>query len=106
MGKIDPKIIKALRKFKEASAKKYHVLDIIFFGSRATGTYRKDSDIDLLVVVKEYDKGLYEKLITEWHDRQNIHYPVDFIQCSKKRFDEMSKGINIVSQALKEGMVI
>ena len=106
MGKIDPEILRLLKSFKDSVKERYNITNMVFFGSRATGTAHEDSDIDLIVVVKEYDKSLVGKLMAEWHEKQHIDYPVDFIQCSKRRFDEMSKGINIVIQALKEGVVI
>ncbi len=106
MGKIDPKIPNTIKKFKDSIKTKYHIKDMVFFGSMATGTATEGSDIDLIVVVDKYDKNIDETLIVECHDRDNIKYLVDFIQCSKKRFYELSKGINIVSQALKEGVVV
>lgn len=106
MGKSDPEILKMVKNFKESIKSKYNVVNIVFFGSRANGTAREDSDIDLIVVVRRYDKNLVEKLLTEWHEKQNIHYPVDFIQFSKEKFDELSKGINIVSQAVEDGIVV
>jgi predicted nucleotidyltransferase len=94
MGKIDPKIITIIKKFKAAVKDKYGVEKIVLFGSQARGEAKEGSDVDLIIVVKDYDKHLVENLMTEWHDRQHIRYPVDFMQYSKKRFDEMSKGIN------------
>ncbi|MGI0141551.1 MAG: nucleotidyltransferase family protein [Candidatus Micrarchaeales archaeon] len=106
MGKIDPKIIELLKGFKNVVHGKYGVIKLVLFGSTVTGKTTKDSDIDLIVVVRKYDKHLFEKLMEEWHEEQGIHYPVDFLQYSEGRFNEMSRGINIVSQALKEGIVI
>lgn len=95
-----------VKKFKESVKTKYGVEEMVLFGSNATGTANKDSDVDLIVVVKKYDKNLVAKLMGEWHEEQEIRYPVDFVQFSQKKFIELSKGINIVSQALKEGVVI
>lgn len=106
MGKVDPQIIESIKRFKAAVQDKYDIVDIIFFGSNVTGDAKEDSDVDLIVVVKNYDKHLIEKLLQEWHENLGIDYPVDFIQYSQKKFNELSKGINIVSQAIREGIVI
>ena len=106
MGKVDSQIINTIKNFKAAVQDKYGIVDIILFGSSVSGHVRKGSDIDLIIVVKNYDKQLVAKLLLEWHENLGIHYPVDFIQCSQKKFYELSKGINIVSQAIKEGIVI
>lgn len=38
--------------------RKEGVLSIIFFGSRVIGKYKKDSDLDVLIIVKDKAKGL------------------------------------------------
>jgi len=47
-------ITKAINEFVETASKKFPEIEsMVVFGSVARGTYDKDSDIDLLVVVKD-----------------------------------------------------
>ncbi|ODS36042.1 hypothetical protein BEH94_04670 [Candidatus Altiarchaeales archaeon WOR_SM1_SCG] len=48
-------ITKAINEFVETASKKFPEIEsIVVFGSVARGTYNKDSDIDLLVVVRDH----------------------------------------------------
>ena len=42
-----------VKRFKEEVANRYGIKRIILFGSAARGEMKKDSDIDLMVVVKK-----------------------------------------------------
>ncbi|GER93039.1 hypothetical protein A45J_0770 [hot springs metagenome] len=49
----------AIEAFKDALTSRLpeDILRIIFFGSRRRGIFRPDSDIDLLIVIREKKKG-------------------------------------------------
>lgn len=100
------KIIKELKEYKKKIAKKIKIDKMILFGSRAKGRYRKDSDVDLIVVSPNFRKKRFVKrpfiLYKEW----DLDYPTDILCYTPKEFAKMNKKINIVSQALKEGVVI
>ncbi len=107
--KPDKKVIDAIRKFKDGEQRKYGIEEIVLFGSQTEGTASQDSDVDLIVVVKNEIKDralLMTNLVREWHSKHNIDLPVDFLPYSKKEFTEMTRGVNIVSQALKDGTII
>ena len=52
--KLTPKEKKALKEFKKELEKKLktNLVQMVLFGSKARGDARKDSDIDVLIVVK------------------------------------------------------
>ncbi len=106
MGKVNPEIIKTLKLFKSRTSRKYNVEKMILFGSQADGTARADSDIDLIVVTRRKSKNLVAKLIDEWHVKQRIEYPVDFINYTKADFERESKRITLAKVALQEGIEI
>lgn len=111
MGKkANVEAINLARDFKEKAKDKYAIEKIILFGSQATGMTREGSDIDLLVVSEKFrnrDKAAsMSQLLEEWHLVQKKTVPVDFICLTPEEFDEMSKQITIVRQALKEGVAI
>lgn len=108
MGKPKSEIINIVKNFKRKAAKKYGIKKAILFGSQATGKTRKWSDIDLLIVSPKIKKRVefMSKLYGEWHIKQNINYPVDFICYTPEEFNRLSKQVTIVSQAIKEGIEI
>lgn len=55
---------KALQKFKEIlkTQLRENLVDIKLFGSRARGDARKDSDIDVLIIVKQENLQLYDRI--------------------------------------------
>ena len=79
---------------------------IILFGSAATGTMTRDSDIDLLVLEKSPNDPRRESMLLH-RSLRGLGYPVDVIVISTERFEE---GKDIVGgieyPANKHGKVI
>ncbi|MDY6968945.1 MAG: nucleotidyltransferase domain-containing protein [Spirochaetota bacterium] len=44
---------KAIASFKDVIDKKYNLIDIEIFGSKARGDYTKESDIDIMIILHE-----------------------------------------------------
>ena len=110
MDKRKSKLIKDLKKFKNSISKKYNPEKMIFFGSRASGKPHKDSDVDLIIVSKKFNKVRSLKrspeLYLEWHLNSDMDYPVDFICYTPEEFDKLKKQITMVKQAIEEGIEI
>lgn len=79
---------------------------IILFGSAATGTMTKDSDIDL-IVLEERPENPRAESVKLHRALSRIGYPVDVIVMSTERFEE-SKGVigGLAYPANKYGKVI
>ena len=96
------KIVNELRNFKRQNK----IEKLFFFGSRAYGKPHKYSDIDLIVVSKNFrGKGLLDrapKLYMQW----NMDYPVDFLCYTPKEFNKLKKQVTIVREAVREGIEI
>jgi predicted nucleotidyltransferase len=108
-GKPNRKVIEIVRRFKSQESRKYGIEKVILFGSQARGTQKKNSDIDLIIVVRNKIKdrpGFMTSLIKEWHSVHKINKPVDFLPYSVKEFNKLARGTTIVSQALSEGVVV
>lgn len=87
-----------------------HPEKIILFGSRASETARKDSDVDLLIVERE-PFGKNRSRLEEMHRLEkaigSIPLSTDLLVYSRDEFERYSKSINhIVAHAVQEGIVI
>ena len=81
---------------------------IILFGSHAKGKYREDSDIDIVVISKDFEgKGIFErsKMLgdVEWKLMEKFLVPLDIITMSPEDF---KKGVSPISQYARGGEII
>lgn len=106
MDKKKTEIIRGLKKFKDTIRDSYGVEKMVFFGSRATGKHRKDSDIDLILVSEKFRGKSFLKRPRGLYLHWPLDYPVDFICYTPEEFERLRKRITIVRQALEEGVVI
>lgn len=99
------KLVKNLKEFKKKIGKKYKVNEIILFGSRATNNYKKESDVDLIVVGRFKGRNSLKRappLYLEWE----LDLPVDFLCYTPQEFEKLRKKVSIVKEALSQGIVI
>ena len=105
MGK-DTAIIEGLIEFRKSVSKEIKVNQLLFFGSRATGKYKPDSDIDLLIVSNSFKNIKPFKRAIKLYDYWTLDYPVDFLCLTLKEFTRKRKQIGTIQQAIKEGIEI
>lgn len=102
MDKKKSEIIQKLKEFK----KQNKIDKMYLFGSMVAGRTHKYSDVDLLVVSKNFRrKGILERS-PELYMKWNLEYPVDFLCYSPEEFKNLKKQITIVRQAVKTGIRI
>lgn len=85
------------------------VKKIILFGSRAKGTYRKDSDCDFFVIIdKELNFSQKWEIIDDIKIRlAKLRIPNDIILKSEKEIEEARQDVGrITYYVLKEGVEI
>ncbi|MBI3051800.1 nucleotidyltransferase domain-containing protein [Candidatus Woesearchaeota archaeon] len=100
------RLIEQIKEFKKAN----RVERMIIFGSLATGSFTKDSDIDIIVVDRKFSgqdrlergKGFW----VSWHKKHKIPRPVDFLFYSPEEFRRQSGKVSIVSEAIREGIEV
>ena len=95
-----------VKMFKKQVGKRIDVAKMIFFGSRANGGFTKDSDFDLLVVSKDFEGLNKSKRSPVLHMIWGFDYPVDLLCYTPKEFRRSLNGINIASEAARNGIVI
>ncbi len=99
-------IVKNLRRFKEDLKKNIAVEKIIFFGSRASGKPKIDSDIDLIVVSKNFEGKAFRYRSIGFYENWDLNYAVDFLCYTPKEFKKLKKQITIVREAVNRGIEI
>ena len=98
-------LISSLKKFKSKIKDKYSIKELILFGSRANGRWKKESDVDLLVIGNFKEKTNLRRsppLYLEW----NIDLPVDFICYTPGEFNSLIKKASIAKEAKESGIII
>ncbi len=99
--------LRTVKEFKKKLARKWRLTKVVFFGSRAKGVFREDSDFDLLLVSKDFDEiPFYERakqVYLEWRK----HYPLEvFCYTPREVEDKVRQRYNIVCEALETGVVV
>jgi len=99
-------LIKRLQKFIFRLSTEFKVQITIFFGSKATGKAGKESDIDLIIVSRDFKKMNFIERAARMYDFWDMDYPVDFLCYTPEEFKKLKGKVSIVREALKEGIKI
>lgn len=99
-------LIKEINKFINRVSKDFRVDVVIFFGSRARGMARKDSDIDLIIVSNDFEDMDTLERAYMMYKYWGLDIPVDFLCYTNKEFERLKNRITIVKEALKDGIVV
>ena len=107
MGKTKPQIRKIIESFKGRLKRKMNIEAVLLFGSHAKGLATKDSDIDLVIISKDFQRyKKHRNRILKMYDIWNFEYPADFLCYTPKEFEALSKKITIAKTAKEEGILI
>lgn len=106
MDKKQIKIIKLLKKFKADLNKKIKVEQLILFGSQATGNAKKTSDVDLLLISKDFKGKKYFKRSPDLYLMWDYNYNVDILCLTPQELRKKQKEIGIINEAIKQGIII
>ncbi|MDR1270325.1 MAG: nucleotidyltransferase domain-containing protein [Planctomycetaceae bacterium] len=81
---------------------------IILFGSYARGDNREDSDIDILIIIKNLKNErkitgtLYKELLKE-----NISIPIDFLAIDYNKYNKLKNEVGYIYKTIEqEGQVL
>lgn len=79
---------------------------IILFGSRARGDYTRKSDVDLIIVSKEFENMKYFKRSPKLYLLWDYPYEVDIVCLTPRELNTKKKQIGIIKTAVEEGIEI
>jgi predicted nucleotidyltransferase len=81
---------------------------IILFGSYARGDYKKDSDIDILILKRglKNEREITNTLYMEFYNKK-ITMPVDLIAIDYDKYNKLSNDIGYIYKTIKqEGKIL
>ena len=93
---------------KQLKAKKVNVTKIILFGSQARGNASAGSDVDIVLISKDFrNKGIFKRLAlikeAEIATIKKYMIPLDVVMMTP---DEFASGTSLVSEYAKNGKVL
>lgn len=98
----------AINKFKEVISKKYNLVQLKLFGSKAKGNFDKESDIDLFVILDncnwKIEKEVYELCFEIGLEYNVLLSPIIY---SKNEFeDKLTKATPFYKIIEREGIIL
>ena len=108
MKNLAPNELAALRELKQALARDFRLVELRLFGSKARGDSDKESDIDVLIVLEEYDWET-EKAVSRVCFEINLKYSVLLVPVlySRAEFEsDLTKVTPFYQAVTKEGVPV
>ena len=102
--KPDKQTLKLLKKHIVFLKRRFHPDKILLFGSRARGDHLEESDIDLIIVSKEFRNLPFRERMIQAYSFWDSAIDLEQICYTPEEFEEMKKRIGIVQQAVNEGI--
>ena len=99
-------LVGELGQFIKKLSDEFSIQKIILFGSRATNNFKKESDVDLIIVSKDFKGMDFFERGAKMYDYWDIDLPVDFICYTPYEFNNLKKKISIVREALSNGIIV
>jgi predicted nucleotidyltransferase len=82
------------------------VQKVILFGSQAKGTYNKESDIDIAIISREFEKmGLWKKAKYLGRAARGIPYPIEALGFSPSQLKKIEQG-TILDEIKRRGVEV
>jgi len=103
---VNPKVIRQVQRYLDVLVQHgIQAEKAILFGSQARGTARPESDIDILVMAKEFDRNRWKKQDQLWELTIKAGFGLQPIPVGPKQFleDDVS---TIIEMARREGVEI
>jgi predicted nucleotidyltransferase len=106
MGKKSNPVIKVLENFKRKVERRVNVAQLILFGSRASGKAKKESDVDIIIVSKDFEGQKSFKRAPMFYYDWDYDYDTDIICLTPEELEKKKNQIGIIKNALKRSIQI
>jgi len=91
---------KDLKLIAEAVGKYSEIEEVVLFGSRAMGNYKKGSDIDLAIVGEKTDRKIIRRLSEDLNENYPLPYFIDVVCYKDISNEELKKHIDSVGKII------
>ena len=106
-GKMEMRSQQMLEEVTRRIVDAIHPERIILFGSHAWGYPGEDSDIDLLIILRNSDQPGYRRARDVYHSLRGLKIPIDVVVRTR---DEVERGVRVKTsleyKVLDEGRVL
>lgn len=102
MGKRFPEV----ERFLKALEKKYKIEKAVVFGSRVGDDYLETSDIDVLLVSKDFEGIPFVDRMSKLYEFWKGKISLEALCYTPQEFAKKKKQIGIVSEAVKNGIEV
>jgi predicted nucleotidyltransferase len=105
---VDQSIEQSVKRYlREVRQSGIHARRAILYGSRARGTADADSDIDLIVIAAEFDRGPERALVELlWQLRARTDHRIEPVACGEAEWAAPVTARAIIEIAHREGVEI
>ena len=101
---MDKKALEAVKRFVEKVDRDFRLEGAFLFGSRARGDHFLHSDVDVLLVSRDFEGVRFTDRMTMMYDYWSYEYPLEVLCYTPSEFDKKKKQIGIVRHAIKWGV--
>lgn len=84
----------------EAASKYTEIKEIILFGSRAMGNYKKGSDVDIALIGEKVDGKTVRRLSDDLNEEYPLPYFFDILNYNKISNEELREHIDSVGKSI------
>lgn len=103
---MDKKADIKIKSFAKIIKNKFNIDNIIFFGSRAKGTYKKNSDYDIILVSKDFEGIKFTDRISKVYPYWRYNDSIEPLCYTPEEFKKLKSQITIVREAVREGVEV
>ncbi len=100
------KIMQLLKIYIKKLNKKFKLEKVILFGSRARGDYLINSDVDLILVSKDFENLPFRKRMSEVIEYWDENIDLEVLCYTPKEFKKKVRELGIIHYAIKEGVIV
>lgn len=106
MDRKKTEIINSVKKFISIAKQKTEIEKVIMFGSQARGEPTENSDVDIIIISKDFENKKSYKRASPFYFMWNLPYDGDIICLTPEEFNIKKKQIGIIKTAAEEGIEI
>lgn len=100
---LDRDVLTGVERFRLNLARQFPVERVLVFGSRARGTARNESDVDIMIVSSAFEGKSLARRALLLSGAWDLNLPADFVCYTPAEFEHLRGRVSLVSVALEEG---